>query len=347
MIKRVKGYCARCRELFHEYQTLVSVKKLVHYEDTVLLVGTPLHGNLGDQAIALAEIDFFAQNGYRVVEIPSPMVKGYLCKWKKLICGKRIYVHGGGFVGSLWPEEQEMLEIVIDSFPENEIVILPQTVYFDKVDSRVVHLNELIGKHGNVVLCTREKYSYGFAHQYLYNAKVILVPDMVLSANWFDNCIRTRDKVLFCMRRDLEKKVSEDTIDKLQNIVSRYYPTADVVFTDTVVDDTIYPHMRKKRIQEKLAEMATSQLVITDRLHGMVLSAMTNTPTLVFSNCNYKVRGIYDWIANNSYLVYCDDTTRMEELIAELVNQGCSSYCFDDAKSAFGPLLEIVGNYHG
>lgn len=347
VIEWAKYYYGRCQEVFNEHRAVASIKKNANRDDAVFLLGTPFHCNLGDHAIALAELEFFARLGYYVVEIPSQLVDKYLDTWKDLIGRKRIYVHGGGFVGSLWPEEEEMMERIIESFPQNEIVILPQTVYFDNVDARVTHLNELLGKHGNVVLCARESYSYRFACQHLHRAKVILVPDMVLSANWFDHAPAAKNNVVFCMRRDLEKTISEATVEKLQALVSRYYPNAKVMFTDTVGKDMIYPHMRKRKLKKKLAVFASAKLVITDRLHGMVLSAMTNTPTLVFSNCNYKVKGIYDWISNNSFLSYCDDEANMEEKLAQLVKEENCRYCRDEAAKAFEPLIEIAGNYHG
>lgn len=346
MIDRLKYYCERVQEILLEHRTLASVKKYAHREDTVILIGTPLHGNLGDQAIALAETDFFAKCGYRVVEIPSPMVAKYLDKWKTFVSGKRIYVHGGGFIGSLWPEEQKMLDNVIEHFGDSEIVILPQTVYYDKVDSRVEHLNGLFGKHGNVVLCAREAYSYDFACQHLYKAKVMLVPDMVLSANWFDKKPPKQDKIIFCMRNDLEKTISDDTINLLCELVKKHYPTAKIEFTDTVIDEMIYPYTRKAKLQKKLSELSLGQIVVTDRLHGMVLSAMTNTPTLVFSNCNYKVRGIYDWIDSHSFIKYCDDASKLEEQFFALTKETDCQYSCDKVTAAFEPLVEIVGNCH-
>ena len=343
MIDWLKYYCERVQEILLEHQILSAVKKHAHSKDTMLLMGTPLHGNLGDQAITLAEIEFFTQKGYRVLEIPSPMVARHLDKWKKYIAGKRIYVHGGGFIGTLWPEEQRMLEIVIESFPKSEIVILPQTVYYDKVDDRVEYLNGLFKKHGNIVLCTREVYSYDFAKQHLYEGTVKLVPDMVLSANWFDKQAQKKDTVLFCMRNDLEKTVSDDTVNLLCKLVKKYYPDAKAEFTDTVVDGMIYPYMRKAKLQKKLRQLSRAKLVVTDRLHGMVLAAMTNTPTLVLSNCNYKVKGIYDWIDDNSFIKYCDDISKIEEQFSMLTKEQRPQYNCDKARAYFEPLTEIVG----
>lgn len=347
MLNKIKYLCSRCRERLNEYLILSNIKRNGCRKNTALLLGTPLHGNLGDQAITLAEMEFFRNCGYRVAEIPSQLVVRHLEKWKASISGRRLYVHGGGFIGSLWPEEEKMLETVIENFPESEIVILPQTVYFDKVDDRVTCLNELLGKHGRVTLCARENYSFEFAVQYLNNAKVLLVPDMVLSADWRNGRVQSRETALFCMRSDLEKTVSQDTVDMLESLVKTHFPSAKIVYTDTTVDKMVYPAERKKALKRKLAEFASAQVVVTDRLHGMVLSAMTDTPTLVFSNCNYKVKGIYDWISGNSFIQYCDNLANAEQQISVLETCHECHYSHDEAIKAFKPLTEIVGKYHG
>lgn len=342
----LRYFLGKRREAYKEHRIVALAKRNGRRKNAAFLLGTPLHPNMGDQAIALAELEFFQKNGQRVAEIPSPMIEKNLDIWKKIIGTKRIYIHGGGFVGTLWPEEEAMLEYVIANFLHNEIIILPQTVYFDQVDDNVKRLNELFGKHGNVTLCARETYSYEFACQHLSNAKVLLVPDMVLSANWFKDRQKKRTDVVFCMRSDLEKTISEETVRKLKTLVAEYDPQARIIFTDTVGEKRIYPNRRKDKLLRMLGVFASAKLVITDRLHGMVLSAMTNTPTLAFSNCNYKVKGIYDWISDNTFLAYCDDTTDIEARFAELIRAENCQYCNDAAVKAFAPLQEIVGNYH-
>jgi len=47
-----------------------------------------------------------------------------------------------------------------------------------------------------------------------------------------------------------------------------------------------------------LNDFSSSKLVVTDRLHGMVFAALAGTPCVVMGNCNYKVKGIYNWIEN-------------------------------------------------
>jgi pyruvyl transferase EpsI len=52
----------------------------------------------------------------------------------------------------------------------------------------------------------------------------------------------------------------------------------------------------------KLDEFAKSKLVITDRLHGMIFSAITGTPCIVFANSNGKVEAEYQWIQSLPYI---------------------------------------------
>ena len=54
--------------------------------------------------------------------------------------------------------------------------------------------------------------------------------------------------------------------------------------------------MSELYVYNKLTEFASASLVITDRLHGLIFSAITNTPCIAFDNLSGKVHGIYHWI---------------------------------------------------
>lgn len=291
----------------------------------IILIGTPLHGNIGDQAITLAEYEFFEKLGYRVCEIPSPYVIPQMERWKKLIGNQRIYVHGGGFIGSLWPEEEQMLEAVLRNFCGNEIIVLPQTIYFEHPDASILKLNRILKDCRNVTICAREKYSYEFARERLKHANIILAPDMVLSQNWKPEVQSgaRRNEVLFCMRKDHEKKISEQEVEHICKMIRGQYPDIEIRFTDTVIPTRILPKNRKAEILRMIRELSEAKLVVTDRLHGMVLAAMAETPTLVCSNCNYKVHGIYLWIQENPYIYYCEEMSQIPEGIRLLQQQSC------------------------
>lgn len=45
-----------------------------------------------------------------------------------------IFLQGGGNLGDKWLNEERLRRTIIESFPNNKIVILPQTIYFSKND---------------------------------------------------------------------------------------------------------------------------------------------------------------------------------------------------------------------
>ena len=295
----------------------------------LFLLGTPLHGNVGDLAIAQAEVELMERKGYKVCEMPSPNIKKYMKLLKRTIKGDKIYIHGGGFIGTLWPEEEAMFERLLEEFHNNKIIVLPQTIYFEKKDERLEQLNRILGKCKDITICAREKFSYDFACENFKSAKILLVPDMVLGMNIKSfNKIR-QNRILFCMREDVEKNISDDNILKLKEGINNIYPDYTIDFKDTVLGGYVLPEDRRNAIDNMCEEFAKSCIVITDRLHGMVLSAMTNATTFVLSNNNYKVEGLYNWINNNQYIHYCKD---IDEILMELsMEQDECNNCFDDS----------------
>ena len=96
----------------------------------VVLLNTPLHGNIGDHAIAVAEKEMLSSIGISVLDYPWE--KRYFNALAKLTPkDKVILVHGGGYIGDLWINEEEKLERVLQTFKHHRIIIMPQTVHFD------------------------------------------------------------------------------------------------------------------------------------------------------------------------------------------------------------------------
>lgn len=55
-----------------------------------------------------------------------------------------------------------------------------------------------------------------------------------------------------------------------------------------------------------------AELVITDRLHGMIFCYITKTPCLVFQNNNHKVKGSYQWIKEKSNIKLIENFSEIE-----------------------------------
>ncbi len=210
-------------------------------------------------------------------------------------------------------------------FPNNTIIIFPQTIYFsDDEEGRKV-LDESIkiyNSHKNLYICCRETYTYNLIKDKFQSCNVMLVPDMVL---YLDNIKNNeqRSETLFCIRNDKEKM--QYNLDNVkQSILNNGIDKID--YTDTVIPKIIISNSSRKKIFEnKLKQFSNYKLVVTDRLHGMIFALLSNTPCLVFENKSYKVRGVYNWIKDVNYIKLCN-SEKMEEQIAELLNEKDTQY---------------------
>lgn len=298
-------------------QILKNIKKEIYYfflkiiilmknnKDSVFLLGTPRHGNLGDQAILYSELKFFSDiNKKNVIYVESSFVKNKISFLKKVIKDKIIYIHGGGFLGSIWSEEEYMVRTVLKSFPENKIIVFPQTIYFDKLDDFYIESKRIYENHENAIFLCREKYSYDFFEKNLSKCNYLLVPDIVLYNDNID-FHNVRKDCLFCIRNDKEK--IKYSLDELKEILKKN--NLKISYTDTVIKKSIYKFNRKKELTKKLKEFSKSKIIITDRLHGMVFCYITKTPCIVLENSSYKVKGLYEWLKQSNFIRMYNEKT--------------------------------------
>lgn len=310
-----------------------------------IIFGTPLHGNLGDHAIIYSEIYFLKQNGkkyiFEVSTYEDEICFDYICK--KLKKDARIFITGGGSIGSQWIEEEKFIRKVIKSFPDNKIVIFPQTVYYSDDENGKYELEiskKIYNGHKNLSLCLREKVSYEFCKSNFQNVNIVLVPDIVLClyGKKFKQVDR-KDDILICFRHDAEKKMSSKEFENITDILKKY---GNLKYTDTVIKKVIYPILRKKFLFEKLIEFSSSRLVVTDRLHGMIFAAITKTPCIVFSNYNHKVKGVYSWIKDLNYIVYMENEEELEEKVSALLKLHEEDFNTINLEVKFNDLKKLI-----
>ena len=53
-------------------------------------------------------------------------------------------------------------------------------------------------------------------------------------------------------------------------------------------------------------------MVITDRLHGMIFCAITETNCIVLDSKSPKLRGCYEWISHLGYIRFVSNTDELE-----------------------------------
>ncbi len=297
---------------FLKIKSALKNKKYTH-----LYVGSPLHGNLGDQQIRNSSIDFLKKNGINYLEIDMGMVG--LINDLDLRNITTICLHGGGNLGDVYLYEQLWKDNIIRQFKDKKIIFFPQTLYYeDKSLSGEMNITkQIISNHPNVILTAREKVSFDAMKVLFPNNKVILTPDIVLSSDYMKKYKRKRkNQIIFLTRTDIEKSISNEKLEQLKKQLSLSFK---IVQSDTTVPYMVYDVLRNCELKKIFKEIAKSRVVVTDRLHGMIFSVITGTPCIVFSNYNHKIKSTYEtWLKDLDSVIFCDDPGMIN--IVEVVN---------------------------
>ena len=150
-----------------------------------------------------------------------------------------------------------------------------------------------------------------------------------------------RKDILLCFRNDIEKNITGEVLENIKKMLENNSMTYE--FTDTVVKKYIYKSHREKILKNKWNEFGTAKLVITDRLHGMIFSVITQTPCIAINNVNGKVGHVYSKWLNTFPSVICVDEKSVN---IELINQIAKStdYKIPSMSDDFRALKECIIN---
>ncbi|WP_418603878.1 polysaccharide pyruvyl transferase family protein [Hwangdonia sp.] len=264
------------------------------------------YGNLGDVAITYAQHKFLQQNfpGYLITEIPISKTINGVAFVKKIISNQDIITTvGGGNMGDLYPMIEHFRQMVISNFENNMVVSFPQTIDFNENPAGKKALANTIktySKHNNLVLLAREQKTYDFFINNFKNNKVILVPDIVLSLDK-TKPKKERKGVVICLRDDKEKKLNQEQEITLLKIIDENFD--DKSFRDTHIGgEHLSLFNRVKALDSIWDDFRGAEVVITDRLHGMIFCYITNTPAIVFLNNNHKIKSSFKWINTSKHI---------------------------------------------
>lgn len=301
-------------------------------DSRIVLLATPQHGNLGDQAIVFAEYSILKKTfpNHKIVEIPNEcylrfpeLCKNYIRKQDLVI------IDGGGNLGSIWKNEDDKISNIIQDFKENKIVIFPQTCFYEKDDVKRIEKNFNIYKQAKKLsVMLRDKKSFDLFNSLFPGISSYFIPDIVLSLKLDSKKFKKkRQGVLLCFREDSEKVFSNDKRTIIEQILKQN--NLDFSNTTTVVFNGVSKRNRKKELKKKLKEFSSAQLVITDRLHAMIFSAITETPCIAFDNISKKVSGVYNWIDKLEYIQCIDSIDNLDKIIKHLIQVGKIKYTFE------------------
>lgn len=327
--------------VYERVATLLSNEKLPlqHDKSNAFIFLVPDYGNIGDLAIGYAQQKFLEDNlpGYDVFSIPVANTYKYLRHIKKHIKdGDVIFLVGGGSFGDLYPKADFGRVFLTQYFRKNKICFFPQTMVFRDTEygrQRLAATRKAFDATDDLTLVAREKQSYAAMNQQFSN-EVLLSPDIVFSllSDMQAKETAAREGIVFTLRADEEKFVAKEKEDALIDFVKTNY--TQVTFRDTTVEPAQFDFSKKDfYIRDTLDLYRNSQLVVTDRLHGMIFAYITGTPCIVLPNSNHKIKGTYDdWLADCNYI------TLLSDVDLATVEKTIARYLSPDFKSNYASL---------
>jgi pyruvyl transferase EpsO len=291
--------------------------------DRVALLDFPDHANVGDSAIWLGELRALRRLGFR-----APC---YICSAEtysaaalaRRLGGGAILLSGGGNLGDLWPTHQDFREQVLADFPDHRVVQLPQSIHFQSREL-LQRAREVFQGHGDFTLLLRDKESLAHAGRE-FDVPSMLCPDMALALGSLARPTQAAVPVLWHSRNDKEAPRLADR-DRLSaqygpphdwlvdapspvirlygrlNQLRRRYPG---VFRQPALG-RLHGRIAWARLRRGLLFLSQGEAVVTNRLHGHILSFLMGIPHYVSDNSYGKVRSFIEtWTAASEHVTLC------------------------------------------
>lgn len=306
------------------------------FQKRVFLFGAADYSNMGDHAISYAEVKKIKELlGCEVIEVPLRRYTLAADIAKQFIKPEDlILISGGGYLGSLWMHSEVMVREIIETYPDNQIIIMPQTLYWgneEYLKKEIALTKEIYSKHKKLTICARDYVSEQLMKEYYPECRIIKAPDMVLAIDWA-NLIeeKERESVLLCLKKDKESILAESDKQRLRDVSSE--AVGSFIEIDNMYEEGyLYKEEREKALREHLGKFASARICITDRLHGMIFSAITGTPCIALNNCNHKLNATYKWIESIPYVHFANSVGEIDVKLIDKVEH-TQKYKFDSGQ---------------
>lgn len=278
----------------------------------IFFLGIPIHKNMGDQAQKYC-IELWIEKNYpeyEIVEIPTWAF--YDKHFKKEYChdvkNQDIIIIQSGYCTTSWHYDHYMHRFIVSTFKQNKVLIMPQTVYFQRPRDGY-KTGRIYRKHPHLLFLARDKKSFEYAQKYFNGTHICLYPDIVTSliGNFDFEKPNKKEGVLICVRNDGEKLYTNDDIILLSNKLKEANIKCDINDTNSNLPLEKLQIDFANELKKVISFFALHQVVITDRYHGTIFSMISNTPVIVLATNDHKVktgtewfRGIYDGAYQNA-----------------------------------------------
>lgn len=286
----------------------------------VAIVDVPVNRNAGDLFIHAATARLLADAGCRVVYRAGVRDYRSAAARRCITPGVVIVGLGGGNFGDLYPRYQALRERVVHDFPDNRIVILPQTIHFRHEDG-IERCAALLTRHADLRIAARDARSLAVARRFTPHAQ--MCPDVVdatglavLGAEASPVAAPSAG-TLYLLRRDGERRTDappaptridrpgrqgrERTMDWPDLFPEYAWRLAIAALLMPFAASSVSARLHEawasyatQVLGRAVARMRQAERVVTDRLHGAIVARLAGRPVTLVDNAHGKLSAYYD-----------------------------------------------------
>lgn len=270
----------------------------------VSLLDFPLHPNVGDAAIWVGEAAYLAR-ARKQVRYCSSFANLDAARLGSAAAEGPLLLHGGGNFGDIWLHHQEFREHVLERFREARVIQLPQSIHF-RSEERAERTARIIERHRDFVLLVRDEPSLEFARR-KFQCETRLCPDAAFNIG-AQGASRPTLEVLALMRTDQERSplrvgsIPEPipTEDWLQESRVRNRAVAMLGLVSGSVRGpdrarlSRFNAVARARVRRGFDQLSRGKAIVTDRLHGHILSTLLGRPQALLDNDYGKIGRFLD-----------------------------------------------------
>jgi pyruvyl transferase EpsO len=300
----------------------------------VALVDFPASRNSGDHLIWAGEKALIAALGLRLAyECSAATYDG--STMRRAIGGGTILMHGGGNFGDFYNAYHAFRLRVLEEFPDNPVVVLPQTVMFFS-DRELRETARRFARHGNATIVARDVLSlHALERSFGDAARVILAPDMSFMLGAMRRSCTPNFAVVWISRTDLEASYGAD-LAAAAKLPALRQVTADMGAFDDGLGGTVTTEVCGRQllvsdwyrmqvpsedaaaryealgfdqrsrfwVERALRLVSAGHVVVTDRLHGHILCTLAGIPHVLINNTYGKNFSYYETWSRPSQLCH-------------------------------------------
>lgn len=362
VIEKIRFYvfCFSIRTLYFIHnirrrKKLLGLKKKISRirpkgENCIFLMTDPEHGNLGDHAILSAEMQLLKEMGLSkhlilIGYTDYMLYRDVIFEW--VMPDDLILITGGGNMGTVWPRLDDIITEIIATYYKNPIIVFPQTCYYTDgilARKRILRNKEIYLKAEKLKVFLRDRTSYEFFHKNFWGVESFLAPDIVTMLK--PKIITKRNNLcLLCLRDDRERDCKMSADDFIRMIEEN---GMDVQTFSTVSSYAVNAKRREPELKRIFSQIASARLVVTDRMHTMLFSAILGIPCICMDNTTNKIKGQTEWLQHLDYICLVSEN-EFEAALKKYAAINCVKRYDNEPLRKFYELLkgEILKSYNG